>query len=158
MCSNFQFSNESQIRNMLVRSKIEGPIDGVDKVASVLRFWLQRRCKTDRDKEHFWSIGLDTKMVVKYVEVVTIGTLDASLVHPREVFRFAIMQGVSSLIIGHNHPSGDIQPSAEDRAVTRALSSAGKVLGIPLHDHLIIGTTGKRFSFAESLPEDLRTS
>ena len=57
-----------------------------------------------------------------------------------------------------NHPSGDIQPSAEDRAVTRALSSAGKVLGVPLHDHLIIGMTGKRFSFAESLPEDLRTS
>ena len=143
---------------MLVRTKIEGPIDGVEKVACVLRFWLGRRCRTDRDKEHFWSIGLDTKMVVKYVEVVTIGTLDASLVHPREVFRFAIMQGVSSLIIGHNHPSGDILPSSQDRAVTRSLANAGIVLGVPLHDHLIIGMNGKRFSFAESLPEDLRAS
>ena len=143
---------------MLVRSKIEGPLNGVEKVASVLQFWLRRRCKTDRDKEHFWSIGLDTKLVVKYVEVVTIGTLDASLVHPREVFRFAIMQGAASIIIGHNHPSGDIQPSIQDRAVTRSLASAGKVLGVPLHDHLIIGMNGKRFSFAESLPEDLRTS
>ena len=97
-------------------------------------------------------------MVVKYVEVVTIGTLDASLVHPREVFRFAIMQGVSSLIIGHNHPSGDILPSSQDRAVTRSLANAGKVLGVPLYDHLIIGMNGKRFSLAESLPEDLRAS
>ena len=143
---------------MLVRSKIEGPLDGVEKVASALRFWLQRRCKTDRDKEHFWSIGLDTKMVVKYVEVVTIGTLDASLVHPREVFRFAIMQGVSSLIIAHNHPSGNIQPSSQDRAVTKALANAGKILGVHLHDHLIIGLNGKRFSFAESLPDDLRAA
>ena len=123
-----------------------------------MQSWLQKRCKTDRDKEHFWSIGLDTKMVVRYVEVVTIGTLDASLVHPREVFRFAIMQGVSSLIIGHNHPSGNIQPSIQDRAVTRSLASAGKVLGIPLHDHLIIGLSGQRFSFAETLPEDLRAT
>ena len=143
---------------MLVRSKIEGPIDGVEKVASALRFWLRRRCKTDRDKEHFWSIGLDTKMVVKYVAVVSIGTLDASLLHSREVFRFAIMQGVSSLIIGHNHPSGDIQPSIQDRAVTRSLSNAGKVLGVPLYDHLIIGMNGKQFCFAESLLQDLRVS
>ena len=143
---------------MLVRSKIEGPLDGVEKVASALQIWLRQRCKIDRDKEHFWSIGLDIKMVVKYVEVVTIGTLDASLVHPREVFRFAIMQGVASIIIGHNHPSGDIQPSIQDRAVTRSLANAGKLLGVPLHDHLIIGMNGKRFSFAESLPDDLRAS
>ncbi len=143
---------------MLVRTKIDGPVNSVEKVASVLQIWLRRRCKTDRDKEHFWSIGLDTKLVVKYVEVVTIGTLDASLVHPREVFRFAIMQGAASLIIGHNHPSGDIQPSIQDRAVTRSLANAGKVLGVPLHDHLIIGMNGKRFSFAESLPDDLRAS
>lgn len=143
---------------MLVRTKIDGPVNSVEKVASVLQFWLRRRCKTDRDKEHFWSIGLDTKLVVKYVEVVTIGTLDASLVHPREVFRFAIMQGAASIIIGHNHPSGDIQPSVQDRAVTRSLANAGKVLGISLHDHLIIGMNGRRFSFAESLPDDLRAS
>lgn len=143
---------------MLVRTKIDGPVNNVEKVASVLQFWLRRRCKTDRDKEHFWSIGLDTKLVVKYVEVVTIGTLDASLVHPREVFRFAIMQGAASIIIGHNHPSGDIQPSVQDRAVTRSLANAGKVLGISLHDHLIIGMNGRRFSFAESLPDDLRAS
>ena len=61
-------------------------------------------------------------------------------------------------IIGHNHPSGDILPSSQDRAVTRSLANAGKVLGVPLHDHLIIGMNGKRFSFAESLPEDLRAT
>ena len=61
-------------------------------------------------------------------------------------------------IIGHNHPSGDILPSSQDRAVTRSLANAGKVLGVPLHDHLIIGMNGKRFSFAESLPDDLRAT
>ncbi len=141
---------------MLVRTKFTGPLDSCEKVAEALRTWLSTRNKVDRDKEHFWAIGLDTKLNVKYFEVVTIGTLDASLVHPREVFRFAIMQGVSSLVIGHNHPSGDITPSNEDRNVTRSLVKAGKILGIRIHDHLIIGLNGNRFSFAESLSEDLR--
>ena len=142
---------------MLVRSRIEGPLNTVEKVAGALRFWLRRRCKTDRDKEHFWSIGLDTKMVVKYVEVVSIGTLDASLIHPREVFRLAIMNGVASIIIGHNHPQVTYN-QASRTGCHWSLANAGRVLGIPLHDHLIIGTNGKRFSFAESLPDDLRTA
>lgn len=141
---------------MLVRTKVEGPLDSSEKVAGVLRRWLATRSKVDRDKEHFWVIGLDTKLNVKYFEVVTIGTLDASLVHPREVFRFAIMQGVASIVIGHNHPSGDITPSQEDRNVTRSLVKAGKILGIRVVDHLIVGMNGHRFSFAESLSEDLR--
>ena len=141
---------------MLVRTKVEGPLDSCEKVAEVLRRWLSTRSKIDRDKEHFWVIGLDTKLNVKYFEVVTIGTLDASLVHPREVFRCAIMQGVASIALGHNHPSGDITPSQEDRHVTRSLVKAGKILGIRILDHLIVGLNGNRFSFAESLPDDLR--
>ena len=65
--------------------------------AEALRTWLAAQSIVDQDKEHFWAIGLDTKMKVKYIEVVTMGTLDASLVHPREVFRYAIMNGVASL-------------------------------------------------------------
>jgi DNA repair protein RadC len=106
----------------------------------------------DRDKEHFWVIGSDTNHHVKYMEVVTIGTLNPSLVHAREVFRYAIMQGVCAILVGHNHPSGDVSPSKEDRAITKRLANAGEIIGIRLLDHVIIGLDGKYFSFAESLP------
>ena len=141
---------------MIVKAKITGKLDSNQKVADALRTWLAAQNIVDQDKEHFWSIGLDTKLKVKYIEVVTIGTLDASLVHPREVFRFAIMNGVASLIIGHNHPSGDVSPSSEDRTVTKRLAEAGRLLGIPLHDHLIIGEGEEFYSFAQSIPQDLK--
>ncbi len=141
---------------MLVKTKITGKLDSNVKVAEALRTWLAAQSIVDQDKEHFWAIGLDTKMKVKYIEVVTMGTLDASLVHPREVFRYAIMNGVASLIIGHNHPSGDVTPSNEDRAVTKRLAQAGNLLGIPIYDHLIIGADGEHYSFAESIPQDLK--
>lgn len=140
---------------MLVKTKITGKLDSNTKVAEALRTWLAAQSIVDQDKEHFWAIGLDTKMKVKYIEVVTMGTLDPSLVHPREVFRYAIMNGVASLIIGHNHPSGDVYPSNEDRAVTKRLAQAGNLLGMPLYDHLIIGAGGEHYSFAESIPQDL---
>jgi DNA repair protein RadC len=140
---------------MIVKAKITGKLDSNQKVADALRTWLAAQNIVDQDKEHFWAIGLDTKLKVKYIEVVTMGTLDASLVHPREVFRFAIMNGVASLIIGHNHPSGDVSPSSEDRSVTKRLAEAGRLLGIPLHDHLIIGEGEEFYSFAQSIPQDL---
>jgi DNA repair protein RadC len=143
---------------MIVKCKINSKLDSNDKVAQTLRNWLSDQSIVDRDKEHFWAIGLDTQMKVKYIEIVTIGTLDASLVHPREVFRYAIMNGVSSLIVGHNHPSGDISPSQHDRNVTRRLVEASKILGIPIHDHIIIGTGAEFYSFAESMPHDLRAA
>ncbi len=107
---------------------------------------LDAEAANDRDKEHFWVIGLNTKNRVKYVDLVTLGTLDASLVHPREVFRFAVMQGVSSILLMHNHPSGDPTPSKEDISVTTRLSEAGKVLGIEVLDHVIIGNDSTRWA------------
>ncbi len=141
---------------MIVKAKITGKLDSNQKVADALRTWLAAQNIVDQDKEHFWAIGLDIKLKVKYIEVVTMGTLDASLVHPREVFRFAIMNGVSSIIVGHNHPSGDVYPSSEDRTVTKRLAEAGRLLGIPLHDHLIIGEGEEFYSFAQSIPQDLK--
>jgi DNA repair protein RadC len=75
---------------------------------------LKTEDKVDKDKEHFWVVGLDTRNIIKYVELVSLGTLNASLVHPREVFRTAISQGVAQIILGHNHPSGDATPSEDD--------------------------------------------
>ena len=81
--------------------------------------------------------------------LVTRGLLDASLVHPREVFREAIAERAAAVILVHNHPSGDPTPSAEDRAVTAQLVAAGRLLDIPVHDHVIVGR-GRYVSFAEA--------
>ena len=80
---------------------------------------------------------------------VTRGLVNASLVHPREVFRLAIALGGSSVIVAHNHPSGDPTPSAEDRTVTAQMVAAGRILDIPVHDHIIVAGDVAYRSFAE---------
>jgi len=91
------------------------------------------------EQETFWSLLLDGKQRLRRTLVVTTGTLTASLVHPREVFRAAVRESAAALIVAHNHPSGDPEPSAEDLAVTERLRQAGEVLGIPLQDHVVLG-------------------
>lgn len=103
------------------------------------------------DQERFVVACLDVKNYVQCVVVVTIGTLDASLVHPREVFKPAIIEGSSSVVLSHNHPSGDTTPSREDRAVTTRLTEAGELLGIAVLDHIIYGdATGHVISIHDS--------
>ena len=93
-------------------------------------------------------ILLDAKHRVMARVEVTRGLVNASLVHPREIFRVAIALGASAVILSHNHPSGDPTPSAEDREVTANLVAAGRILDIPVHDHVIIGANCHS-SFAE---------
>ena len=100
------------------------------------KFWQDN---PGNDQEQFVVACLDTKNRVQSVVVITIGTLDASLVHPREVFKPAILEGSSSIILSHNHPSGDCTPSREDDTVTERLTEAGKLLGIEVLDHIIHG-------------------
>lgn len=92
-----------------------------------------------KKQEHFVAILLDAKNRVMRTVEIHVGTLTASLVGPREVFRQAIREGASSLIVAHNHPSGDPTPSPEDIEVTRRLVDVGKILDIPVLDHLIVG-------------------
>lgn len=99
---------------------------------------LKAEHPSDQDKEHFWTVGLTTRNTIKYIELVSLGILNASLVHPREVFRTAIMNAASSLILVHNHPSGDPEPSQEDLTLTRRLIDAGRVMGIEILDHIIV--------------------
>ena len=101
--------------------------------------------------ESFWTLMLDTQhgLIGGAPEVITRGILNASLVHPREVFCAAILKHASAVILCHNHPSGDPTPSADDRAVTEQLVSAGRLLDIPVHDHVILGR-GRYTSFAEA--------
>jgi DNA repair protein RadC len=97
------------------------------------------RLASDGRQEEFHIITLGTKNQVIDTHRITVGTLDASLVHPREVFRPAIKDAASSIILVHNHPSGDPAPSPEDHAVTRRLEASGKTLGIDVLDHIVLG-------------------
>lgn len=100
------------------------------------------RLAVDRRQEEFHIVTLDTKLFPIRTHQITVGTLDASLVHPREVFRAAIRDASSSILLVHNHPSGDPTPSREDYEVTQTLETAGKILGINVIDHIIVaGTT-----------------
>jgi DNA repair protein RadC len=97
--------------------------------------------------EEFHLLALDSQSQVQREVLITRGLLNSSLVHPREVFRAAIAEAAAGIIVVHNHPSGDPTPSAEDQAVTRQLVAAGRLLDLPLYDHVILA--GDRFtSFA----------
>src|SRR5215467_14484932 len=100
------------------------------------------------DREHFVILMLDQKHHVIGLHTVSIGSLTASIVHPRETFKAAILANAVAIICGHQHLSGDPQPSQEDRAITRRLVESGKLLGINVLDHVIVGD-GRYFSFAD---------
>ena len=112
------------------RTKIRSPRDVYNLLGPTLR---------DEKREHFMARLLDTKNGVMRSKTVSVGDLSSSIVHPREVFVEAIRHGAASLIVSHNHPSGDPAPSPEDIAVTRRLAEAGELLGIELLDHIVLG-------------------
>src|SRR3990167_982979 len=95
----------------------------------------------DKAVEHFVVLFLDSRHRIAGSQVVSVGSLNASIVHPREVFRTAILHGAAAIILGHNHPSGDPTPSSDDMELTRRLVKSGELLGIEVLDHVIIGDT-----------------
>lgn len=105
----------------------------------------------DDGREHFYVAMLDTQNKLLVTHHVSTGSLSASIVHPREVFGPAVREGAASLILAHNHPSGDPTPSKEDLALTRQLCDAGALLGIRVHDHVIIGNGGSKFTAMAAL-------
>ena len=117
-----------------------------EKVANVLQAVLKGENKIDQDKEHFWAVGLNARNKIVYIDLVSLGILNTNLVHPRETFRLAISRGVESIIVAHNHPSGGIEPSERDSAITSRLKKAGEIIGIKVIDHLII-TEDSYYSF-----------
>ena len=101
------------------------------------------------DREYFLSIPVNGRHVPIGVEEVAIGSQNASIIHPREIFRSAILAGATTaLILAHNHPSGSPDPSPEDRLITKRLKDAGELMGIKILDHIIIGH-GSYYSFAD---------
>jgi DNA repair protein RadC len=100
------------------------------------------------NKEHFIILMLNTKNFLLGVETVSIGSLNSSIVHPRELFKSAINKSAAAIILAHNHPSGDATPSREDIEVTKRIKSGGQLLGIDVIDHIIIGDNSY-YSFKE---------
>ena len=120
--------------------RIRGPADVHRYFAARLR---------DLTVEEFHVLALGSQSQIQGALLITRGILNSSLVHPREVFRAAIAEAAAGIIVVHNHPSGDPTPSADDRAVTRQLVEAGRMLDVPVYDHVIVG--GDRYvSFAEA--------
>jgi DNA repair protein RadC len=121
------------------------PVSRIREPEDVIRLFGTRM--RDLQVEEFHLLALDSQSQVLREVLITRGLLNSSLVHPREVFRPAIAEAAAGIIVVHNHPSGDPTPSAEDRAATKQLMSAGQLLDVPLYDHVIIA--GDRFvSFA----------
>jgi DNA repair protein RadC len=100
--------------------------------------------------EVFTCAMVDAKLRLIRTEVISKGTLTASIVHPREAFRPAVRNAASGVIFVHNHPSGDALPSEEDRRITGRLEEVGRILGIPLLDHVVVGAEGSYYSFADA--------
>jgi len=118
---------------------VQGPEDIIRNYASLFK---------DQVRERFVVFWLDSVNRILGFEVVTEGLLNSSLAHPREVFRGAIVATSAAIIIAHNHPSENTEPSQEDIVITKQLVEAGKIIGIPVHDHIIVA--GETYtSFAE---------
>jgi DNA repair protein RadC len=113
-------------------------IQGAGDVVQVFRdLFLSLEDRIERDREHFYVMQLDVRCQIKMVEVVSIGTLTSALVHPRETYRRAVVEGAASIIIAHNHPSGEADPSDDDLKITKQIFEAGQILGITMLDHII---------------------
>ena len=103
---------------------------------------LKAEDEIDQDKEHLWVFHLNSRNQIKLIELVSLGILNSSLIHPREVFTRAVGERAAQIIIAHNQPSGEVTPSEDDLAITKRLVKAGEILGIELIDHLVVTTTG----------------
>ena len=124
---------------MLVRDNTETKtktmfIQSPDDVSKIIQSYLN-----GVDREHFVVILLNRKNGIIGINTVSVGDLSSSIVHPREVFKPAIVAGAASIILAHNHPSGDPKPSLDDVRVTKRIKEAGDILGIEVLDHIIIG-------------------
>ena len=123
------FRRTNRLKNKGFKQKIRNAEDVFDFYKDELE---------DKNKEHFYAL-LDTKNRIISEQLISVGTLNASLIHPREVFNPAIKASANAIILVHNHPSGDCKPSKEDKNVTKMLYDASELLGIKVLDHVIVG-------------------
>jgi DNA repair protein RadC len=135
---------------IVVREAEEPSPRQINDPAGAANLALEFARASDDDREHFWVVLLNTKHRYLMHTEVSVGTLNGSLVQPREVFGPAVREGAHSILLAHNHPSGEPNPSPEDRELTRRLAECGTLLGIEVLDHVIVGNgTGRWFSFRD---------
>lgn len=125
----FELGKRQDLEPELIDCDIKNPQNVVRAIRASIK---------DKAKEHFKLIILNPRNKIIAISTISIGTLNASLVHPREVFKEAIIHNAASIVLCHNHPSGDTEPSEEDLNITKRLIEAGKILGIEVLDHIII--------------------
>jgi DNA repair protein RadC len=101
------------------------------------------------DREIFIVLAINTRGYVTGIHTVSVGSLDTTIVHPREVFKFAVLSNASFIVVAHNHPSGDMTPSSHDIELTKRLKESGEIIGIDLSDHIILGHDGNYLSFKD---------
>lgn len=118
-------------------------------IYNVMQQVLLRENKIDRNKEHFWTIGLDNANRILYIELISMGTTTSTPVEPMQVFRIAVQKAALKMVLVHNHPSGEMKHSKEDEDITDRLLQVGTILGIKVIDHLIISEKSYN-SFADT--------
>ncbi|HTF87849.1 MAG TPA: DNA repair protein RadC [Planctomycetota bacterium] len=126
----FELGRRSADTARLIRAPVRTPRDAFELVHGAL---------SGRERETVVALYLDGRHRLLQLHEVSVGTATASLIHPREVFGPALRSGACAVVVAHNHPSGDPEPSAEDRGVTERLFAAGELVGVPLLDHLVVG-------------------
>ncbi len=136
----FEIARRLESFNESEKPKISSPEDVYRRIYPKVR---------EQKKELFIELCLDTKNQIIKEETISVGSLNANVVHPREVFKIALAESAAHIIVAHNHPSGDPTPSTEDIEITKKLAETGKIMGITLLDHVIIGD-GRHFSMKEA--------
>lgn len=121
------------------------PLTTPREAAAAMRTYFEAHHGQDIDREHFMVAVLDSRHRIIATETISSGCLTSSLVHPRETFRLAVALAGAAVIVAHNHPSGDAEPSSEDLSLTRRLVSGGVLLGVPVLDHIILAE-GERWT------------
>lgn len=132
--------NTYEVKIMVVKESENKYTMGMPE--DIKAFWeneIKKASWFQDEKECFIVLIMDTSNQIKTYNLVTMGLIDRSIIHPREVFRPAIIAGATKIIVCHNHPSGQTEPSEDDIAITKKLVDAGKIIGIKLVDHIIIG-------------------
>lgn len=135
------------VAERLAKEQLPNKLDlrSLNAVVEYLQKWIGRE-----KKEHFIALYLDSQDCLIENRIISIGTLNSALVHPREVFEPAVALRSASIIVAHNHPSGSVEPSSEDREITKRLVETGRIVGITLRDHVIVSNT-EHFSFQQQL-------
>lgn len=132
-----------EIRLAAAEAKALYQVHGPDDVARLLHELIG-----DADREHFVAVYLDGRHRATHVHTVSVGHLSGTLVHPREVFKGALLANAKAIVVGHNHPSGELDPSPEDHALHERLRKAGELIGVELLDGVIVGSGRGFFSLS----------